>query len=124
MPGARSSTSAHSKALRCAMPRTEVHRGDIWLASFGAPVGRKQAGRRPALVVSTDLLNHGPAGVAIVVPLTTTRRDLPTHVEVAVGTSGLDEVSYAKCEDVKSISVEGLVTRLGDAGVEVMHDVA
>lgn len=106
------------------MPRTELHRGDIWLASFGAPIGREQAGRRPALVVSTDLFNDGPAGVAIVVPLTTTQRGLATHIEVDVGTSGLDHVSYAKCEDVKSISVERLVMRLGHAGIDVMHDVA
>jgi mRNA interferase MazF len=71
---------------------------------FGTPVGHEQAGRRPAVIVSPDLLNQGPSGVVIVVPLTTTRRDLPSHVEIDVGESGLDHVSYAKCEDVKSIS--------------------
>jgi mRNA interferase MazF len=38
---------------------------------------------------------------------------LPSHIEVEPGTSGLDEVSYAKCEDVNSVSEERLIARLG-----------
>ena len=78
------------------------HRGDVWLIDFGDPVGREQAGIRPAVVVSADLLNDGPAGVVVVVPLTTAARGLPSHVEISAEQSGLDEVSYAKGEDVKS----------------------
>ena len=88
-------------------------RGDVWLIDFGDPVGREQAGMRPAVVVSADLLNEGPAGVVIVVPLTTAARGLPSHIEISSGHSGLDEVSYAKCEDVKSVSERRLVNRLG-----------
>ena len=89
------------------------HRGDVWLIDFGDPVGREQAGIRPAVVVSADLLNDGPAGVVVVVPLTTAARGLPSHVEVSAEQSGLDEVSYAKGEDVKSVSEQRLVNRLG-----------
>ncbi len=105
------------------MPRADVRRGDIWLVAFGEPVGREQAGRRPAVVVSANLLNDGASGVVIVVPLTTRRRELSSHVEIDAGASGLDHASYAKCEDVKSISVERLVTRLGSAENDAMFDV-
>ena len=88
-------------------------RGEVWLINFGKAVGREQAGRQPSVVVSADLLNEGPSGVIVVVPLTTARRDLPSHVEIDVGESGLDDVSYAKCEDVKSVSERRLVSRLG-----------
>jgi mRNA interferase MazF len=88
-------------------------RGEIWLVDFGEPVGREQAGRRPAVVVSADRLNESPAGVVIVVPCTTTHRGLPSHVELDPATSGLDSVSYAKCEDIKSVSDRRLVARLG-----------
>jgi mRNA interferase MazF len=50
-------------------------------------------------------LNECRAGVVIVVSTTTTHRGLPSHVEVEPGSSGLDEVSYAKCEDVQSVSL-------------------
>jgi len=105
------------------MPPADVRRSDIWLVAFGDPVGREQSGQWPALVVSADLLNEGSSGVVIVVPMTTSRRGLPTHVEVDTGSSGLDHVSYAKCEDVKSISVERLITRLGAAGSDVMFEI-
>lgn len=98
-------------------------RGEIWLVDFGEPVGREQAGTRPAVVVSTDALNEGAAGVMLVVPLTSTRRRLPSHVEIEAGASGLDHPSYAKCEDVKSISERRLVSRLGVAGPEPMFEI-
>jgi mRNA interferase MazF len=98
-------------------------RGEVWLVDFGDPVGREQSGRRPAIMASADPLNESRAGVVIVVPITTTYRDLPSHVEIEPGSSGLDEVSYAKCEDVKSISDERLIARLGAATDAVMFDI-
>lgn len=92
---------------------------------FGEPVGREQAGRRPAVVVSADPLNQGPAGVVVVVPLATAHRGLPSHVEIEAGTdTGLGETSYAKCEDVKSISDRRLLAHLGVASPESIFTVA
>jgi len=90
-------------------------RGELWLVDFGEPIGAEQAGYRPALIVSDDLMNEGASGLVIVVPTTTTRRHLPSHVELDDPSTGLSEVSYAKCEDVKSVSVRRLVARLGVA---------
>jgi len=98
-------------------------RGEIWLVDFGEPVGREQAGIRPAVVVSTDALNEGPAGVVLVVPVTSTRRDLPSHVEIEPGESGLDQLSFAKCEDVKSISERRLLDRLGVVELEPLFEI-
>lgn len=99
-------------------------RSEVWLVDFGEPVGREQSGRRPALVVSADLLNESRAGVLVVVPITTSYRGLPSHIEIDHGSSGLDEVSYAKCEDVKSISERRLISRLGTASDDVMFRAA
>jgi mRNA interferase MazF len=101
-----------------------TRRGEVWLVDFGDPVGREQPGKRPAVVVSADALNESRAGVVVVVPITTTYRGLPSHVEIDRGASGLDEVSYAKCEDVKSVSEQRLVGRLGTAGEEAMFEIA
>jgi mRNA interferase MazF len=96
----------------------------VWLVDFGDPVGREQSGRRPAVVVSSDLLNDSRAGVAIVVPVTTAHRGLPSHVEIDRGASGLDDVSYAKCEDVKSIAEQRLLGRLGATNDEATFQIA
>ncbi len=90
-------------------------RGDLWLVDFGTPVGHEQGYRRPAVVLSADRLNTARSGLVIVVPCTTAHRGLPTHVELEPGPSGLRETSYAKAEDIKSVSTDRLVHRLGAA---------
>lgn len=96
-----------------------ARRGELWLVDFGDPAGREQSGRRPAVVVSADRLNESRAGIVVVVPTTTTPRGLPSHVEIEPGGSGLDEVSYATCEDVKSVSEQRLIGLLGTVNDEV-----
>ncbi len=81
----------------------------MWLVDLNPTRGHEQAGRRPGLVVSADAFNAGRAGVVFVVPFTTRGRGIPTHVEVRPPAGGLREPSWARCEDLRSISVERLV---------------
>lgn len=76
--------------------------------------GRGQDGMRPALVLSVDKFNHGPAELVIVVPITTTKRSSRTHVLIPAGEAGLRADSYIKCEDLRSISKDRLARYLGD----------
>ena len=69
---------------------------------------------RPAMVLSVDKFNHGPADLLIVVPITKTNRAIPTHVMVPAGEAGLTFESYIKCEDLRSISKDRLVRHMGD----------
>ncbi len=92
---------------------TVAQRGEIWLVDFGEPVGHEQGFRRPAVIISDDRLNRSRAELAIVVPVTTTRRGVPSHIEIEPGDSGLKHTSYAKAEDVKSVSTHRLIRRLG-----------
>jgi mRNA interferase MazF len=74
-------------------------------------------------VVSADPLNQSRAGIVIVIPTTTAHRGLPSHVEMEPRNSGLDEVSYAKCEHVKSVSEQRLIARLGSVPNTVLFDI-
>lgn len=56
-------------------------RGDFIRLDFTPQSGHEQRGARPALVVSNDFFNQH-TGLALVCPLTSTRRDYPLHVEV------------------------------------------
>ena len=99
-------------------------RGEVWLVDFGEPVGHEQGFRRPAVIVSSDRMNASRAGLAIVVPVTTKRRGLPSHVELDPAHTGLREVSYAKVEDIKSVSTERLLHATGRAPSEVLNRLA
>lgn len=96
-------------------------RGEVWLVDLSPTRGHEQAGRRPALVVSADRFNAGRAGLVFVVPFTTRARGIPTHVEVRPPAGGLREASWARCEDLRSVSVERLIDRpLGVVPDEVL----
>lgn len=68
-------------------------RGEVWLVDFGDPVGHEQGYRRPAVIVSSNDLKRGLAGLAIVVATTSTARSLAAHVELESGETGLDVTS-------------------------------
>jgi mRNA interferase MazF len=88
-------------------------RGEVWLADLNPTRGHEQAGRRPVLVVSEDLLNRGPAGLAIVLPMTSTVRPIPSHVVVAPPEGGLKTRSAVLCEAIRSLSSDRLIQRWG-----------
>lgn len=102
--------------------RSFPKRGEIWLVDLNPVRGREQAGMRPCLVVSVDPFNQGPASLVIVIPITTTDRKIRTHVRVAPPEGGVREVCFIKCEDVRSVSTERLVSRWGElAGATILR---
>lgn len=75
-------------------------RGEVYLVKLpGHPQDRKA---RPALVVSLNVRNRLAHDV-MVVPLTTTLREAPTHVRIEQGEGGLNHVSMAKCEQLTTL---------------------
>ena len=60
------------------------------------------------LIVSTDPFNQGRARLVVAVPFTTRDRGLLIHVEVRPPDGGLREVSFAMCEQVRSLAVDRL----------------
>ena len=101
-----------------------VHRGEVWLADLEPTRGREQTGERPVLIVSTDPFNRGRSGLVVAVPLTTRRRGLPIHVEVRPPDGGLRDVSFAMCEQVRSLAAERLGARpFGSVPTAVLRSV-
>jgi len=81
-------------------------RGEIYLINLpGHPRDRKA---RPALVVSLDVRNRLASDV-MVVPLSTSLRISPTHVQIEKGEGGLDHTSMAKCEQLTTLDKEFLL---------------
>lgn len=64
-------------------------------------------------MVSTDRFNHGPAGLVVVLPLTSRAKGIPLHVEVQPPEGGVRERSFVKPEDIRSIATERLGERWG-----------
>jgi len=88
-------------------------RGEVWLVDLSPTRGHEQAGKRPGLIVSADLFNQGPAGLVVILPITTTARDIPFHVEISPPEGGLRKRSFVRCDNIRSISKERLSRCLG-----------
>lgn len=95
-------------------------RGEVWVVDLSPVRGREQAGRRPALVVSVDMFNRGPAELVVVLPITTKEKGVPLHVRIDPPEGGVKETSFIKCEDIRSISTQRLTVRLGIVSARTM----
>ena len=85
--------------------------------------GHEQKNDRPALVVSHDGLNQSAARLSIVIPFTSTPRNIATHVPVEPGLSGLRTPSVLMCEQVRALSHSRFRRRLGRVEIGVMERV-
>ena len=95
-------------------------RGEIWQVNLDPMRGHERAGQRPGLVVSVDRFNHGPAGLVVIIPITSRAKGIPLHVQINPPEGGLTQVSFIKCEDVRSVSKERLTSRRGSISSKTM----
>ena len=93
--------------------RREFQRGEIYLTDPDPVMGREQGGKRPFLVISIDPMNRSSANLVIAVPLTTTDHGSSLHVRIEPPMGGLERVSFAMPEMVRSMSTQRLRGRLG-----------
>ena len=98
-------------------------RQEIWLVDLDPVRGHEQGRTRPCIVISDDTFNVGPAGLVVVVPMTSRDRRIPLHVRIDPPDGGVRQSSFAKCEDVRSISTERLLERWGAISNATMTEV-
>lgn len=100
-------------------------RGDIWFAELNPTVGHEQSGQRPVLVVSANAFNQSPAGLIIVVPLTSKPKSQTLHVPIQPPEGGIVVPSWIKTEDIRCISTDRLLSssRWGCISTKTLHEV-
>ena len=85
--------------------------------------GHEQGRTRPALVVSNDLLNRGPAGLVTVVPITSKGRPLRSFLRIDPPEGGLPQTSFIICDQVRTIASERLTKCFGRISPESLAQV-
>jgi mRNA interferase MazF len=90
-----------------------MKQGEIWYANLNPTKGSEQAGMRPVVVISGNLLNqHLP--IVIVVPLTTKIKKYKGNPVLAPSpTNGLPGESEMLVFHIRSISKDRLVRKVG-----------
>ncbi len=94
----------------------------VWV-DLDPSVGSEQAGRRPAVVVSSGLYNSVIPNVIMVVPVTTRDRGLPNHVRLSGGDLALDRVSFAMTEQLRTVDRRRIKGVAGSVDVETVAEI-
>lgn len=92
-----------------------VRRGEVYDARLDPTEGSEQAGTRPVVIVSRDIVNRAST-VVIAVPCTTYRAGrhiYPTQVMVYAPDGGLTADSVVLGEQVRSLDKQRLLARRG-----------
>ena len=95
-------------------------RGELWLANLDPVAGHEKGGRRPCLIVSSNLFNEGPAGLVVVLPVTSKNKGIRFHVPIEPPEGSVKIISYIKPEDIRSISKERLLKRMGEVSPDTI----
>jgi mRNA interferase MazF len=99
-----------------------MKQGDVWYTDLNPVKGSEQAGFRPVVIVSGNLLNQY-ANVVICAPLTTKIKNYHGNLILDPSeTNGLSEKSEVLTLHVRSISKTRLVQRIGSVSkTEIKH---
>ena len=90
-------------------PTGSVHprRGEIWFVRLPTDPPEKQG--RPVVVVSIEARNQHPrANTILIVPMSTTLRDSPTHMPLKPGETGLAEEVDLQAENITTVRKSAL----------------
>jgi mRNA interferase MazF len=91
-----------------------VRQGEIWFANLNPAKGREQAGFRPVVIVSGNLLNE-LLPVVIVMPLTSKiKRYKGNPILKPTKSNGLKSVSEMLVFHIRSVSKDRLVEKIGN----------
>jgi len=105
-----------------------MRRGDIHAVDLDPVRGSEASKRRPAVIVSNDAANTTAGrlgrGVITVVPVTSNvERVYPFQVLLPAAETGLDRDSKAQAEQIRSIAVERVGSRLGVVPNSTMNEI-
>ena len=102
-----------------------MYRGEVWLINLDPTIGAEIKKTRPAVIVNDDAVGILP--LKVIVPIT----DWKDRYAVAAwmvrlqanAENGLSKASAADAFQVRSVSQERFVRRLGKLSDAVMHDI-
>jgi mRNA interferase MazF len=114
-------TGDFSKQMNCRAPQ-QIKRGDIFYADLGDGIGSEQKFVRPVIVVQNDIGNKY-SNIVTIIPITSQKKNnLPTHVALSEE-KFLTANNIAIVEQIRTISMERLKSKIGEATMTTMRKI-
>ena len=99
-----------------------ILRGEIRWADLNPTRGSEQAGLRPVLIISQDVFN-ARSGTVIAIALTSQPQRAGFPLTLELTTPRLPKRSWAKISQIRTLVVERVGKRLGQASAEELDQV-
>lgn len=101
-----------------------IRRGDIYYADLSPVVGSEQGGVRPVLIVQNDVGNRfSPTVIAAAITSQKDKTNLPTHIDLDAGDTGLMKDSVVLLEQMRTIDKHRLKEKMGALDESSMNQV-
>lgn len=98
--------------------------GDIVAIDFGTPIGSEAGFVRPAVIATGDAFLRFRPTTVFAVPLTSTKRAFPSHVEIEPDDiNQLGVTSYALVEQMRAVATERCSAPVGNVGPAISHQI-
>lgn len=94
-----------------------ILRGDIRWADLNPVRGREQAGHRPVLILSHEIFNQR-SGTVIAMAITSQEQRAGFPLTSALGSGALPKESWVKISQIRTLSVERIGEKIGQATPE------
>jgi len=105
--------------------KTFMKQGEIWLINLDPTVGAEIKKTRPAIIVSDDSLGRLP--LKVIVPITdwNERYDIaPWMIKMEPNSkNGLTKISSADCFQIRSVSQERFVKKVGIISETILEEI-
>ena len=92
----------------------QILRGEIYWADLDPTRGHEQAGRRPVLILSTDVFNQR-SGTVIAMALTAEPQRVGFPLAFELASARLPKKSWVKISQIRTLSTARLTGRIGRA---------
>jgi mRNA interferase MazF len=104
-----------------------IRKGSIYWVDFSPGKGSEPSGRRPGLVVQSDLLNDSNLNTVIMLAITSTIKfgELPGNVVLRKGEANLPKKCVINVTQIKSVDKKSIKEKIGTlskARVEEVHE--
>ena len=99
-----------------------ILRGEIRWANLNPTTGHEQAGIRPVLILSADVFNQN-SGTVIAVAVTSQPPRAGFPLTLSLDAVKLPKPSWVKISQIRTLSVERIGQRIGNASEDVVRQV-
>ena len=102
-----------------------IRKGSIYWVNFSPGKGSEPIGRRPGLVIQSDILNDSKLNTVIMLAITSTMKlgELPGNVTLKKGEANIPKKCVINATQIKSVDKASIKEKIGTLSKQKMDDV-